>query len=165
MPGSLPLIVQPLLEKVRARIPARNVPLDFWQIDSGPLILDGFMDLASLLMLSDLREEDVPRGYLMLSYLFDWEAQCQSDGWSAFGHKSLTEFERICGFYGEVGLADEAASLWAQMAAFRRNPDDHSGMEEVASSKSHELSGDLDRVEYLTQYFCDHAEELLYERA
>lgn len=156
--------MQPLLEQVRARIPARNVPLDFWQIDAGPLILDGFMDLARVLMLCDLREEEVPKGYAMLAYLFDWEAQCQSDGWGAFGNTPLPVFARICHFYRAVGLVDEATSLMAQMAAFQNDPEDREGMQEALASTRHELSGDLDRMEYLTQYFCDHATELLYEQ-
>ena len=161
----LPSNVVPLLEQVRRRIPVRNVPLDFWQIESGPRILDGFMDLASVLTLSDLREEDVPHGYVVLACLFSWEADCQADGWGAFANVGEEEFERICSFYSEVGLEAEAKSLVEQMRVFKAEPNNSEALDRAVSSTRHELSGDLDRLEYLTQYFCDHADQLLYAGA
>lgn len=159
----LPPEVMPILEKVRAGIPRANVPYDFWQIDHGPSILDGFMEMASQLMASDLREETLPRGYVLASYLFDWEAQCQSDGWGAFGNVSDQHFARILSFYREVGLGEEAASLLAQRAAYRANPSDAAALQTAVNSTQHEYSGDLDRLEFLTQYLCDNAEPLFYE--
>ena len=158
----LPSNLVPLLEQVRRRIPVKNVPLDFWRIESGPRILDGFMDLANLLRLSDLTEEDVPRGYVVLASLFSWEADCQADGWGAFANVDDKKFERLCSFYSQVGLEAEARSLVEQMRVFTVNPNNLEARHQAASSTRHELSGDLDRLEYLTQYFCDHADQLLY---
>ena len=158
----LPKNILPLLEQVRANIPLRDVPLDFWQIDSGPHILDGFMELASALQLSDLEEEDVPHGYVVLTTLFSWEAECQFDGWTAFDNVADDEFERICEFFKEVGLPAEAISLTEQMRVYCADPDDAEALYEICSSTEHSLSRDLDRLEYLTQYFCDHADSLLY---
>jgi hypothetical protein len=166
MPNSLPPIIVPLLEKVRTRIPARDVPLDFWQIESGPKILDGFMSLASELMLSHLSEDEVPPGYVVLSYLFSWEADCQADGWGAFGNISSDDFERVCRYFEEeVDLAPEAKSLRHQMNVYEQDPDNYEALVAAAELHSHPLSGDLDRLEYLTQYFCDHADRLLYADA
>lgn len=166
VPRTLPPIIVPLLEKVRSRIPVRNVPLDFWQIESGPKILDGFMDLASELMRSELDERDVPRGYVVLSYLFSWEADCQADGWSAFGNIGSEEFERVCRYFEEeVDLAAEAKSLRHQMSVYEQDPNNYDALAAAAQLHSHPLSCDLDRLEYLTQYFCDHASRLLYADA
>ena len=159
----VPSAIQPILERVRAGIPGRGVPLDFWQIDDGPSILDGFMELAAQLMSSDVREEDLPRGYIVLAYLFNWEAQCQSDGWGAFGNVSEGEFERILSFYREVGLDEEADSLVAQRSAYLKDPGDTVALQAAVDESEHELSGDLDRLEFLTQYFCDNAAVLFYE--
>lgn len=160
----LPANVIPFLEQVRAGIPQRDVPLDFWRIDSGPKILDGFMNLAALLVESDLDEEEVPRGYVLLAYLFKWEADCQADGWGAFAHASGQDFERICSLFAEVGLEAEALSLAHQMKAYLAGPNDAEALHRASAEFAHALSGDLDRLEYLTQYFCDHADDLLYER-
>lgn len=160
----LPANVVPFLEKVRARIPQRDVPLDFWRIDSGPKILAGFLELAALLVQSELEEADVPRGYVVLAYLFKWEADCQADGWGAFGSTPARDFQRICSMFAEVGLEAEALSLAHQMKAYLADPNDSASLAQAAAAFEHELSGDLDRLEYLTQYFCDHAEELLYVR-
>ena len=70
MSGTLPPIITPILDKVRSKIRARDVPLDFWQIESSPKILDGFMDLASQFMMSDLEESRVPHGDILLAHLF-----------------------------------------------------------------------------------------------
>jgi hypothetical protein len=161
---TLPDALTPLLESVvRTTVRGRAVPLDFWQIDSGPQILDGFMALAPLLMQSDLDEAALPRGYAMLARLFQWEADCQSDGWGAFAHIGSADFERLCTLYDEVGLAAEAHSLRHQMSAYRSDPDDIDSLVRAAQATRHPLSGDLDRLEHLTQYFCDHAAELLYD--
>jgi hypothetical protein len=158
-----PTIVVPLLEEVRTVVLGHGVPQDFWTIDSGPKILDGFMELAALLMASDLRESEVPHGYVLLAYLFKWEADCQSDGWGAFGNISSRDFERIRSFFCEVGLEAEASSLAHQMAVYQADPSNMEALVEACQVTRHALSGDLDRLEYLTQYFCDHANELLYE--
>ena len=163
MSPTLPPIVVPLLERVRARIPARNVPLDFWLIESGARILDGFMSLASELVISDLSEHEVPRGYVVLAHLFSWEADCQSDGWGAFGNIDPDDFERVCRYFEEdVDLAPEAKSLRHQMSVYEQDPDNHEALAAAAALYRHPLSGDLDRLEYLTQYFCDHAVQMLY---
>jgi hypothetical protein len=161
---NLPAKVVLLLEKVRARIPQKDVPLDFWRIESGPKILDGFMEFAALLIESDLDEDDVPYGYVQLAYLFKWEADCQFDGWGAFGDTSPRDFERVCSIFAEVGLESEALSLAHQMKVYLADSKDNDALSQAAEEFEHELSGDLDRLEYLTQYFCDHADELLYER-
>jgi hypothetical protein len=166
MSPTLPPIVVPLLEKVRAQIPVRNVPLDFWQIESGPRILDGFMVLASELMMSDLSEHEVPHGYVVLAYLFSWEADCQSDGWGAFGNIDPDDFDRVCRYFEEhVDLAPEAISLRHQMSVYEHDPDNFEALAAASDLYRHPLSGDLDRLEYLTQYFCDHAARLLYADA
>lgn len=162
MPTALPGLIIPLLDKVRRKIPARDVPLDFWQIDSGPKILDGFMDLASLLTLSELEEHQIPHGYVLLTHLFSWEADCQSDGWGAFGNIGIADFERVCRYFEEVNLAQEAESLRHQMSVYQQEPDNLEALMASARQHAHALSGDLDRLEYLTQYFCDHADRLLY---
>lgn len=161
---TLPDVLTPLLESVvRTTVRGRNVPLDSWQIDSGRQILDGFMALAGLLMQSDLNEAALPRGYAMLARLFRWESDCQFDGWGAFGNIDSADFERLCALYEEVGLPAEAQSLRHQMSVYRFDPDDIDALVRAAQAKRHPLSGDLDRLEHLTQYFCDHAAELLYD--
>ena len=165
MSGTLPPIISPILDKVRRKIRARDVPLDFWQIESGPKILDGFMDLASQLMMSDIEESRVPHGYILLAHLFSWEADCQFDGWGAFGNIETTEFDRLCRYFEEVDLAQEARSLRHQMSVYKEDPDNAEALVAAAQLYSHALSGDLDRLEYLTQYFCDNANRLLYTDA
>lgn len=158
----LPSRMVPYLEDVRARVVGRGAPLDFWQIDSGPKILEGFMELACVLPSSETKGGDVPRGYRLLQRLFEWEAACQADGWGAFGNIGDEEFVEVCDFYREVGLSDESKSLETEMAAYREDPGDMDALQEAADETSHELSEDLDRLEWLTQYFCDHADRLLY---
>lgn len=163
MEDQLPMAVTPLLAKVLRGL-GRNAPLDFWTIDHGPTILNGFCELASLLELSDIDEDKIPYGYILLTRLFNWEAACQFGGWGAFASISDKEFKAVLQCFNETGLSDEAESLQVQMIAYQKNPDDLEALFFSAQQKAHALSGDLDRLEYLTQYFCDHADELLYER-
>lgn len=160
----LPEKLLPLLEQTVRGLRRTNVPADFWTIDHGPTILEGFSVLASLLLSSNVLEEEVPHGYVVLAYLFNWESECQFDGWDAFKNIGPTEFGRVLKYFSEVGLNAEAESLQVQMATYVRDPDDLEALNMAAGQATHALSGDLDRLEYLTQYLCDHAEELLYEQ-
>lgn len=159
----IPPDVVPLLQQVLLSLPhRRGLPLEFWNHDHQASVLDAFMAFASALMRSDLREEDLPQGYVMLAYLFHWEADCQADGWGAFGNIDSRNFKQVCGFFAEVGLHDEAVSLRHQMAVYEAHPDDHTALNAASEAHRHPLSGDLDRLDYLSQYFCEHAERLLY---
>ena len=81
----LPLLrlATPLLEQVLLGSPQLCAPFGFWTIDDSPAILNGFMNLANLLMRSDLYEEQTPRWYRILSLFVYWKNECQSDSWDA----------------------------------------------------------------------------------
>ena len=160
----IPEEVLPLLKAVTRKVSRRQIPPDFWQIDHGPTILEAFSELASELALSELDERSLPEGYSLVACLFEWEAQCQFDGWSAFDNVSEEAFEKVLRSFERIGLSAEAKSLEAQRAAYLANPDDHEAIHSVLASHRHELSGDLDRLEHMTQYFCDHAAVLLYRQ-
>lgn len=160
MTNGLPEEVVPILETVQSRLFSEETPLDFWQIDHGPSILNGFMELAAQLQLAlieDFPAETLPAGYVMLMALFNWEASAQSDGWSQYFESSDSQFERIRQLYEIVGLPDEAESIRRARAAAASGAD-HSGVSDAYGSQL----GDLDRLEYLTQWFCDNSEQLLY---
>ncbi|MES2038322.1 MAG: hypothetical protein V4495_10810 [Pseudomonadota bacterium] len=161
MKNQIPTAVVPFLAKVIKGF-GRDAPLDFWTIEHGPTILDGFFELASLLELSDISESQVPRAYVMLTRLFNWEAACQFGGWGAFANIDDIEFDVLLQYYSEVDLSAEAGSLRVQMLAYKKDPQDYEALYLAAKEKAHSLSGDMDRLEYLTQYFCDHSLELLY---
>lgn len=155
--------MEPLLRKAVSMFAHKKLPLDFWTIDHGPTILDGFSGLAPVILASGVAEEAIPPGYLQLAVLFDWEAQCQFNGWGAFDNVSADRFAAILAGFTEVGLVAEADSLRRQMEAFQAHPDDLEQWIIAAQEGRHAFSGDLDRLEYLTQYYCDHADRLLYE--
>ena len=158
---SIPTEVMPVLEQVRETLPGKSVPLAFWQVDSGKIILDGFMDLAARLKMADIEIEALPRGYKIVAVLFGWESECQSEGWGAFENTSEDEFEELCQLYAEVGLEQEAVSLREQMSSFEADPEDIEALVAAAERTRHEYSGDLDRLEHVTQYLCDNAAILL----
>lgn len=168
MPGTemgkqIPPAMLPLLRRAAMVFPHKKLPPDFWRNDHGPTILDGFSALAPLILGAGLPDAAIPPGYRMLALLFDWESQCQFNGWGAFENVNDAEFAAILQGYASVGLVAEATSLRKQMDAFLAHPDDLEPMLLAAEAHRHAFSGELDRLEYLTQYFCDHADALLYE--
>ena len=130
----------------------------------GPSILNGFMDLAACLQLAVLdghAPEEWPAGYVMLMALFNWEAGAQTDGWSQYFESTDGEIENVCMLFQHVGLPDEADSICrARKAA--DSDSDTSVVADAYGAQVHEYSIDLDRLEYLTQWFCDGSDELLY---
>lgn len=163
MSKQLPAAMAPLLRKAVSVFAHKKLPLDFWRVDHGPTILDGFSALAPVILNAGLPDEAIPPGYLQLAILFDWEAQCQFNGWGAFDNIDDARFAAILAGFEEVGLAAEADSLRRQMDAFHAHPDDLEQWLMAAQEGRHAFSGDMDRLEYLTQYYCDHADRLLYE--
>lgn len=159
----LPPIVLPLIARSKQAIQRPRLPDAFWEIDHGPTILDAFMALAlEMNMLPVAERNALPDGYRLLACLFGWEADCQFDGWGAFGNIGESRFNAVCEAYRFVGLVAEAESLQVQMTAYRLNPGNAEALQAAIDSTRHALSGDLDRLEYLTQYLCDHAQQLLY---
>lgn len=159
----IPAVLVPLLKKTIQGLQLSRLPVDFWTIEHGPTILDGFCLLASELKRSDIANEALPHGYAVLASLFSWESACQFDGWGAFGNIDATEFENVLRYFSEIGLIAEAESLHAQMAAYESDPQDLAMLNQVAEQTRHALSNDLDRLEYITQVLCDNAKELLYQ--
>lgn len=157
----IPAEVVSILKRVGDELPVRNVPLAFWQLDQGKLILDGFMSLASHLRIDEVDLSRLPLGYEIVEVLFGWESDCQFDGWGAFANVGEEEFERICKLFETVGIPDEANSLRSEMEAYLLDSDNMEALNRVADEHRHSLSVDLDRLEFLTQYLCDNAEELL----
>jgi hypothetical protein len=164
MARNLPDEVVPILETVQSRFFSKDTPLDFWIIDHGPSILDGFMDLATQLQLAIFAghsAEKWPGGYIMLMVLFNWEAAAQSDGWSQYFESSDGEIDGVCMLFSHVGLPDEAKSIRRAWAA-ADSDSDSTVVADAYGAHLHEYSVDLDRLEYLSQWFCDAADELLY---
>jgi hypothetical protein len=163
MARDIPDELVPILETVQSHFFSKDTPLDFWRIDDGPSILDGFMDLATQLQLAIFAghaAEKWPAGYIMLMVLFNWEAAAQADGWSQYFESSDDEIDGVCMLFSHIGLPDEAESIRRARAA--ADSDSDTDVADAYSAQIHEYSVDLDRLEYLAQWFCDGADELLY---
>jgi hypothetical protein len=158
----LPFVVVPLLEETvsRKHLP-KDYPIEFWKAENHRGWIDAFMVFGSLLFYSDIPEESLPRAYAQVAYLFDWEAQCQRSGWSAFDNRH-DAMDRILESYCEVGLAGEAAALKAAYQAWLGTSGSFESTSQAYDEFSHEFSIDLDRLEYLAAYFVDHADRLFY---
>ena len=166
---NLPEEIVPVLEIVRGRFFSEDTPLDFWVAEQGQPLVSGFMDLASQLQLALFdghSPEEWPEGYLMLMVLFNWEAGAQADWWSQYFESTDAEIDSVCMLFNHVGLPEEAESIRRAREAAAA-VDSSSDTEVIANAyraKPHKYSVDLDRLEYLAQWFCDGADELLYHR-
>jgi hypothetical protein len=158
----LPPHVVPLLERVVAS-PAlpRGLPPEVWREPDHRRWVDAFLELGIALHDSDLDEASLPTGYVLVAWLFSWEAECQSEGWNAFAWRER-DFERIAQCYRDVGLADEAVALEHAYAEWQRSGGDPHATSAAYDQHRHALSGDLDRLEHLACHFIDHADALFY---
>ncbi|SMC29431.1 hypothetical protein SAMN02745857_03829 [Andreprevotia lacus DSM 23236] len=159
----IPPIVLPLIARSKQAINRPGLPDAFWEIDHGPTILALFMELA--FELTELSDEDfasLPLGYQLVAHLFSWEAECEADGWGAFGNIDEVAFEALCACFCAIGLPAEAESLQVQMAAYLRDPSDAEALDASIRTSRHKQSGRLSPIQFATQYLCDHAQQLLY---
>ncbi|MDD2759113.1 MAG: hypothetical protein PHH11_02340 [Methylomonas sp.] len=158
----LPPNIIPLLEQtLKSPLVPRGTPLEIWKSENHRSWIDIFTELGIVLFNSDLPADGLPRGYILVAYLFDWEAQCQFDGWHAFGNRSST-IDQIIKAYEEVGLKGEADALRRAHAAWERSNGDMDATSMAYGELRHEYSVDLDRLEFLVCYFIDNAEQLFY---
>ena len=139
-------------------------PLDFWSWGDDRAMVTGFMDLACMLELAVLNGESPelwPAGYRKLMLLFNWEASAQSDGWSQYFEATDELVEAVCTLFRFIGLPEEADAIRRARSA----ADEGGDVEELSAAYNavrHEMSVDLDRLEYMARWFRDNAGFYLY---
>ncbi len=154
----LPDQILPVLRKVSSD---HSLPIELWKASNGNRIMAAFSDLAMKIDLVDIDVQGLPKGYGLLKVLFRWETECQFGGWNAFDW--APETATIVNAYSEVGLQGEAKAIARAADAWLKSPDDYDAITTAYSTETHEHSVDIDRLEYLVDYFCRNAEELFYE--
>lgn len=158
----LPESVVPVLrEAVASPVLPRGLPLEIWKAPVRHTWVDVFLELGINLFQSDIPEEGLPRGFILVAYLFNWEAACQSEGWHAFDNES-SSIDRVIDSFREVGLSGEADAVSRALAVWQSSGGNVDLTTRAYDASSHEYSVDLDRMEYLACYFVDNAQRLFY---
>ena len=159
----LPASVVPILEAVSKSSSINGrVPLEIWRTEDHRLWINAFLALGCELFGSDIPEDELPKGYVLTAYLFDWEAQCQFSGWSAFAN-CRDSIDRVLELYGQVGLSDEAEALRRAHAAWNASGGDHD--QTTAAYLEHRPRlGEQARLEHLVCHMIDNADDLFYAR-
>jgi hypothetical protein len=154
----IPEQIIPILRKVAA---ASSLGLEFWHADDGNRIMDCFFDLATELTLSELElQPTLPAGYRLVALLFQWESECQSEGWNAFAW--TPNIGEVVQAYSDAGLDVEGGAISRAAAAWAINHDDEVTISAAYSEKPNPYSVDQDRLEYLVNFLCERADQLFY---
>lgn len=154
----IPGQIVPTLRKVSA---SQSAPLEFWQLDDGRRIMDCFSELAAQLAVSDIDVSSLPKGYRLSSLLFQWENECQAEGWNAFDW--TPNIKQVVEAYAEVGLSREGKAIERAADTWARSPDDYAAVTAAYEQEKSEAESDFDRLEYLVDYFCERSAEMFYE--
>ena len=120
-----------------------------------------FSTLAAELSLSGLDLGSLPAGYRLATVLFNWENECQREGWNAFAW--TPDIDSVAQAYVEVGLGDEAAAISRAAAAWRIDKDNLDGINAAYDDGPNVHTIDDDRFEYLVDYLCERATQLFSE--
>lgn len=155
----VPEKILPILEKISG---ARSCAPEFWRQLDGDSLIDAFFDLSGELMMSDIEEDSIPAGYILLAYIFYWETNCQFSGWYAIENKQ-DEMEKILSCYEKVGLHSEANALKAAVKTWFSTDQDHDAVGAAYRTVENCYSEEEVRFSYLANYFKDNAGTLLYE--
>ena len=121
------------------------------------------LELAAELAISNLKLNALPKGYRLVATLFQWENECQTEGWNAF--EWTPDIAEIVQAFYEVGLTQESEAISRAAAAWALSGEDYDAADEAYHEQSNGYKIDLDRFEYLVDYFCEHADEIFYEPA
>jgi len=157
----VPPSVLPILETVSRNPRFRGrVATETWRTEDHRLWVEAFLELGCELFASDIPEEGLPDGYILTAFLFDWEAQCQSEGWSAFSNRRNT-IDRVVDCYRRIDLADEAEAIQRAHQAWLDSDESH----EAASAAYHSVRprlGEEDRLIHMDCHLVDNADRLFY---
>ena len=155
----LPESIRPILEKITNRTDDK---IEFWNYAHGEQLTDLFFQLSSELILSELDENSLPKGYKLVAYLFYWEQNCQFSGWFAFENLK-DSIDSIVQAYRDIGLVGEANGIAKAMEEWFRSDGDDVKVGEAYSSVENQYKVDFDRFNYFNDYFNDN-KELFYEQ-
>lgn len=155
----VPQVILPILENISS---AKSCTPEFWRDLDGDSLIDAFFDLSGELMMSDIEEESIPAGYILLAYIFYWETNCQFSGWFAIANKK-DEIEKILSCYRQVGLNGEAEALKAAVQTWFSTQQDHDAVGAAYRKVENPYSEEEKRFAYLAKHFKNNADSLLYE--
>jgi len=156
----IPDAVLPALRKATSSC---SLQLEFWKSDSGDRIMDCFFELAICLTIAKLDFLKLPKGYGLATLLFRWESECQTEGWQAF--EWIRDISKVAEAYSEVGLRGEGDAISRAAAAWKKSNGSADAATTAYNIQLHPYSVDLDRLEYLVDYFCERASEMFYEKS
>ena len=154
----IPERVSETLQKVAA---SQSMPMEFWQCDDMNRIIDCFAELAPQLTISGLNLSTLPKGYLLVALLFQWENECQFEGWNAF--EWTPDITQVIDAYSSVGLPAESRAIARAAAAWKMTPQDDDAISVAYAQGENEKTTDIERLEYLAAYFCERADEMFFE--
>ena len=161
----LPAEISPLLEKVASE---HSLPAELWKGNDYNRIKDAFSSLSVELHSSELDLRALPKGYGLLSTIFNWERERLFEGWNAFHW--MSEPTEVVQAYAEVGLPEEsraierALGVWLALTEDETEEDDSDDAMTAAYEKErHARSDHEERFSYLVDYFCTHANKLFYD--
>jgi hypothetical protein len=163
----LPAEVLPLLESVATE---HALPIELWKGNDRATIKDAFSSLAIGLASSELDLHALPRGYWLLSTVFDWERERLFEGWNAF--EWVSEPADVLRAYEEIGLRDEACAIGRALEVWQRlakidSPTEEFDIDDATNAayehKLHPYSDHDKRFQYLVDFFCANANSIFYE--
>lgn len=157
--SDLPEIVKPILQKISG---SDTDQFEFWKYLEKMDLTEKFFELSSELMLSDLVIADLPDGYILVTYIFYWETNCQFSGWYALENLSPT-LDLITSCYEEVGLKAEATGILKAAKVWCAEKQNYEEVTEAYQSVNNLYNDENKRWEYLNKYFKNNEDSLFYE--
>lgn len=158
----LPSDVIPILKVVsESNLTPAGCPLEVWRCSQEDARPDVLMELGIALFNSELRLSSLPIGYSLVAYIFDWEAQCQFDGWHALESRAAV-LDQIVESFEYVGLPNEARAIARASQAWMRAESAQKAASSAYGELPSEYPVDEDRFRYLSSYFSKNACQLFY---
>ncbi|NIB44368.1 hypothetical protein HBA55_32540 [Pseudomaricurvus alkylphenolicus] len=155
---NIPKNILPLLQKITT---VRGCDLEFWNSLEGDELIDMMFKLSGELMMSDIDEDSIPEGYVLLAYIFYWETNCLFSGWYAIENKR-DEMDKIIRCYRKVGLNGEADALVKAVEVWFSSKQNHERVGTAYHSVPNDFEDEGARLTYLADYFARNADNLLY---
>lgn len=160
----LPDSVISILETVRdSTLTPDDIELELWNYPDHHKWVDIFMEFGIELFDSDIDAEGLPLGYILVGFIFDWEAQNQWDGWLALSNRS-EYIDAICESYKAVGLEKESNAIHKAYLVWDEEKNNQVEAGKAYASENPEYPNDLERMEYIARFLADNKDALFYEQ-
>lgn len=152
----------------RASKDARSDVVPFWRSEKEGVAEEGMYLLATELDLPDIEQilSELPDGYRLVFYIFNWEQSRAGEGFSTgISNSGIELVVQAAQSYDSLAMPEEAQALRRVVSHYQNAPEDYAGLEAAYVAEPNRFANDWVRIPHVVHALCESAEHMFYVKA